>query len=170
MTNLLNKQIEIEAYGSFYYLSMASWCDQEGLEGCARFFNRQAGEEYDHMIRIFNYMLDMDVHAHVPAVAQAPLQFDDIFSIFALALEQEQAVTKSIHHLVEAAINDKDHTTHNFLQWYVEEQREEEAMMRNILDKLKLIGKGPQSLYFIDKEIEQINQQTINASQEAGAK
>ena len=169
MKDVLNKQIEIEAYGSFYYLAMASWCDQKGLDGCAQFFARQSREEYDHMMRIFDYMLDMDAHAHVPAVEKAPTDFKDIFTIFELAYQQEQEVTRSINALVEMAIKENDHSTHNFLQWYIEEQREEEAMMRNIADKLKLIGQGPQSLYFINKELELINEAALQNNKNEGA-
>ncbi len=168
MTALLNKQIEIEAYGSFYYLSMAAWCDRSGLSGCSQFFLRQAAEEHDHMMRIFNYLLEVDSKAEVPGIQKAPVDFEDIFSVFQLAYDQEKAVTRSINQLVKAAIEEEDHSTHNFLQWYVEEQREEEAVVRLILDKLKLIGDGPQSLYFIDKELDLINAQLIKDAAKDG--
>ena len=69
----------------------------------------------------------------------------------------EQKVTKSIHNLVDLSNKEVDYTTLNFLQWYITEQREEEALMRSILDKIKLIGTGPMSLYYIDKEIQKLN-------------
>jgi ferritin len=83
--------------------------------------------------------------------------------LFEEVYAHEQRVTASIHELVKLSIEENDHTTNLFLQWYIEEQKEEEALMRTILDKIKLIGEGPQSLYYIDKEIEQINQQTLSA-------
>ena len=81
-----------------------------------------------------------------------------------MVYEHEQKVTHSIHELVALSLEDKDHTTYNFLQWYVEEQREEEALMRSISDKIKLIGEGGQSLYYIDKEITAINKAELAAA------
>jgi len=153
----LNKQIALEGYASLLYLSMASWCDYEGLEGSAKFMHRQSEEEHEHMMRIFHYISEMDGHALTPAMKQPPHKFESIVKLFEEVYAHEQKVTKSIHDLVALASDEKDHTTFNFLQWYVEEQREEEALMRSIMDKIKLIGDGPQSLYYIDMEIEKIN-------------
>lgn len=155
----LNQQIELEGYSSAAYLSMASWCDREGLEGCAQFFYAQAEEEREHMLKIVHYINDMDGHALVPAIEQPPREFDSIQSLFQTVYEQEQKVTRSIHEIVTIADQEKDHSTHLFLQWYVAEQREEETQVRGILDKIKIIGTGGQSLYFIDQEVEKINQQ-----------
>lgn len=160
MAAALNDQVSMEAYASSLYLSMASWCDHQGLEGTSQFFYRQSAEEHDHMMRIFKYILEMDNRAIVPSVNQPPKEFTSIQSIFDEVYTHEQKVTKSINKLVNLANEENDHSTHNFLQWYVTEQREEEVLIRNILDKLKLIGDGPQSLYFIDKEITDINTQT----------
>ena len=157
MEAALNKQIELEAYASFLYLSMASWCDQESLEGCQKFMIRQSEEEHDHMMRIFNYVNELDGHALVPAIKRPPLKFKSVQNMFKMVYSHEQKVTKSIHELVALSHEEKDHTSFNFLQWYVEEQREEEVLMRTILDRIKLIGGGPQSLYYIDQEIEKIN-------------
>jgi ferritin len=155
----LNQQIVMEGYSSAAYLSMASWCDREGLEGCAKFFYAQAEEERMHMLKIVHYINDMDCHALVPAVKQPPREFDSIQALFEAVYEQEKKVTKSIYELVTITEEENDHTTNLFLQWYVAEQREEETQVRNILDKIKIIGTGGQSLYFIDQEIEKINQQ-----------
>lgn len=160
MEAALNQQIGMEAYASFLYLSMASWCEHQGLEGTSQFFYRQSVEEHDHMMRVFKYVLEMDKRAIVPAVEQPPVNFASIQSIFQDVYAHEQKVTSAINKLVNLANEENDHSTHNFLQWYVTEQREEEVLIRNILDRLRLIGDGPQSLYFIDKEITEINAQT----------
>ena len=164
MEAALNKQIELEAYASFLYLSMASWCDQEGLEGCQKFMYRQSEEEREHMMRIFNYVNELDGHALVPAVKRPPTKFKSVQNMFKMVYSHEQKVTKAIHELVALSHEEKDHTSFNFLQWYVEEQREEEVLMRSILDRIKLIGGGPQSLYYIDKEIEKINVEQAKAA------
>ncbi len=166
MESALNAQIELEAYASFLYLSMASWCDVQGMEGATEFFYRQSEEERSHMMRIFRYILEMDGHAVVPAIKKPPMSFESIQQVIKDVYKHEQNVTKSINDLVDLSNKQNDHTTHNFLQYYVAEQREEEALMRSILDKVNLIGDGPQSLYFIDKEISQINESVTAAEGE----
>ena len=153
----LNKQIELEAYASFLYLSMASWLDIQGMNGSAQFMHRQSVEERDHMLRIFHYISDVDGHALTPSVKQVPLKFASVHELFELVYQHEQKVTKAINKLVDLTYKENDYATLNFLQWYIKEQREEEALMRSILDRIKLIGNSPQSLYYIDKEMEKIN-------------
>jgi ferritin len=157
METALNKQIELESYASFLYLSMASWCDNEGLEGSTKFMHRQSEEERDHMLRIFHYISEVDGRAIVPAVKKPPVNFKSAKALFQEVYEHEQKVTKSINDIVGLCYKENDYSTLNFLQWYVEEQREEEALMRTVMDRIKLIGDGPQSLYYIDNEIEKIN-------------
>jgi len=164
MAKALNGQLEKEAYASFLYLSMASWLDIKGLSGAAQFMHRQSDEERAHMMRIFDYLLEMDRRAFVPALDGPPSEFKSVREIFDQAYEHEQSVTASINELVDISIKENDHATNNFLQWYVEEQREEEALMRTIIDKINLIGDGPQCLYFIDKELDAINSQTAKAA------
>ncbi len=154
----LNEQMELESYASFLYLSMASWFDGEGMEGCAQFMFRQSEEEKEHMLRIYHYILEMDGKAIVPGVKQPPSKFKSARDLFKSVYAHEQKVTKSINNLIDLSNKENHHATFNFLQWYVTEQMEEEALMRGILDRIKLIGNGPQSLYYIDKEIEKINQ------------
>ncbi len=163
MTAALNEQIALEGYASFLYLSMASWCEQEGLEGCAQFMHRQSEEERQHMLRLYGYLSEMDARALTPAILQPPHEFKSVREMFEQVYAHEQKVTAAIHKLVTLSNEEQDHSTLNFLQWYVEEQREEEALMRTILDKIRLIGDGPLSLFYIDKEVE-----TINAVQEEG--
>lgn len=169
MTEALNAQLEKEAYASFIYLSMAAWLDNEGLNGAAQFMYRQSDEEHEHMMRIFTYLLEMDSKAIVPAISQPPLEYKSVQSVFQQAYAHEQKITTSINDLVDLSISENDHATNNFLQWYVEEQREEETLMRTIIDKLHLIGDGPQSLYFIDKELDLINQEAAKAAKDEEA-
>lgn len=157
MEAALNEQIEMEGYASFLYLSMATWCDDKGLSGCHEFLKRQSEEEREHMLKIFAYLADVDGFALTPGISQPPTKFKSVQEIFKMVYEHEQKVTKSINKLVGLATKEDDYATQTFLQWYVNEQREEEAMMRTVLDRIGLIGDGPQSLYFIDKEMEAIN-------------
>jgi ferritin len=163
MIKTLNEQIAMEGYASFLYLSMAGWFENKSMQGCANFMYRQSQEEHTHMMKIFHYLIEMDAVAVSPSIKQPPAEFKDVRSIFSETLEHERRVTKSINDIVELAIKESDHATYAFLQWYVTEQREEESLMRTILDKINLIGDGSQSLYFIDKEIEAINQAQVAA-------
>ena len=166
MEAALNEQIVLEGYASFLYLAMAVWCDDIGLTGCHQFLIRQFDEERAHMMKIFQYLADVDGFALTPGIAEPPRQFKSVQDIFKMVYAHEQKVTKSINKLIALASKENDYSTETFLQWYVTEQREEEALMRNVLDRIKLIGDGPQSLYFIDKEMEAINKQ---AATEAAA-
>lgn len=167
LVDALNAQIEMEAYASFLYLSMSSWCASKGLKGCASFLRRQSEEENLHMLKIVDYMLDVDHRPMIPHVQKAPGEFESIVSLMNDVYEHEKKVTRSIHQLIELCNTEDDFATFNFLQWYVAEQREEESLMRDILDKIKLIGDGPQSLYYIDKEMEAINAQKTDTGKQA---
>ena len=169
MVKTLNEQIALEGYASFLYLSMAGWFDIRSMNGCASFMYRQSSEEHLHMMKIFHYLLEMDAIAISPAIAQPAYEFKDVKTIFEETLAHEQRVTKSINEIVELAIAESDHATYAFLQWYVTEQREEESLMRLILDKINLIGDGPQSLYFIDKEIDAINKAEVKGEKAEAA-
>ena len=157
MNAALNDQIGMEGYASFVYLAISTWCDQKGMAGAASFFRRQSEEENMHMLKIVDYILEMDGTVDVPGIEKPKGQYDNIIQVFEHTLEHEKKVTQSIHKLVDLALETNDHATHNFLQWYVEEQREEETLIRTILDKINLIGDGPMSGYYIDKEVEAIN-------------
>lgn len=153
----LNDQIALEGYSSAVYLAMASWCEHEGLEGCATFFYEQSAEERMHMMKIIRYINEMDGHAIIGAQQQPENQYDSIQKIFQTVYKQEKKVTSAIYDILSITEAEKDHSTTLFLQWYVAEQREEEAQIRTILDKIKIIGTGGQSLYFIDQEVNKIN-------------
>lgn len=169
MEQALNAQIELEGTASFLYLSMAAWCERQGLNGAANFMYRQSAEERAHMLRIFHYISDVDGAAVTPGIKQPPQDFSSIRALFEEVYTHEQKVTAAIHKLLDLCSEEDDYTTQNFLQWYITEQREEEALMRTILDKIRLIGDGPQSLYFIDKEVEAINAAAAAAESEEEA-
>ncbi|MCH8330662.1 MAG: ferritin [Bacteroidetes bacterium] len=153
----LNKQIELEAEASYYYLSMASWCDQAGFNGAASFLYGHSEEERSHMLRLFSYINDAGGHALVPEVKAVPHTFKSLKSIFETVLKHEQDVTAAINNLVEVCLKEKDHSTTNFLQWYVAEQHEEEKLFRMVLDKFNIIGEDGKALFWIDKELESMS-------------
>ena len=150
----LNRQIDLEGYASLYYLSMASWCEVKGFKGIAQFLYHHSDEERMHMLKLFHYINDRGGHAVVPGLQSPPKDYVSIRAIFETVLSHEVKVSNEINALVELCINEKDYTTHNFLQWYVAEQIEEESLARNILDKLNLIGDDKGGMYLFDRDLE----------------
>ena len=153
MTAALNEQIAMEGYASFLYLSMASWCDRQGLAGCATFLHRQSDEERQHMLRLFNFLSEVDGHALSPGIEQPPHHFDSVQSLFETVYTHEQKVTASINQLIEMCYTENDYSTLNFLQWYVMEQREEETLARRAVELFELIGEDGVGLFMIDQEV-----------------
>ena len=155
--NALNRQIDLEGYASMYYLAMASWSQVKGYNGVAAFLYHHSDEERMHMLKLFHYINDRGGHGIVPAFAAPQKDFSDIHEIFDLVLSHETKVSSEINALVELCIQEKDYTTHNFLQWYVAEQIEEESLARNILDKLKLIGDDKGGMYLFDRDLQTLS-------------
>jgi ferritin len=163
VTSALNKQIELEASSSQYYLSMASWAETQGLNGIAGFLYKHADEERAHMLKLIRFINERGGHGIVPPLKQPPANFKSVKYIFDEVLKHEILVTAEINKLVDITLKEKDYTTHNFLQWYVSEQIEEEALSRQIVDKLKLIGEDKGGLYFFDRDLDGIASQAANA-------
>jgi len=165
---ILNNQVAKEAASSALYLSMASWCDFKGLDGCAAFMYNQADEERTHMLKLMKYISDSGGHARVPAVAEPQLQFSDVTEVFTLVLKSEMHISESIHDIIDTCTKLRDYTTLHFLQWYVTEQHEEEKLARTILDKIEIIGLKGQGLYLFDKEMAGMQVNTEMKIQESG--
>lgn len=150
----LNAQIEKEAYASQIYLSMASWAENNGLNGTAQFMYAHSDEERFHMLKLVKFVNERGGTAIIPSIAQPPSAYKNLEDLFTSLLEHEIAVTTSINDLVGLCLDERDYTTHNFIQWYVSEQLEEEALARTILDKIKLIGNDKGGMYLFDKDLE----------------
>ncbi len=160
----LNDQIEIEAYSSQIYLSMASWAEKKGYPGISAFLYKHADEERIHMLKLFHYVNDRDGHAIVPALKQPPVNFESIKAVFEEVLKHEKFVSESINNLLGICYEAKDFATQNFLQWFVSEQIEEENLAKTILDKLKLMGEA--NLYLFDKDLLDLSVATGEPAQE----
>ncbi|MFK8037556.1 MAG: ferritin [Crocinitomicaceae bacterium] len=149
----LNQQIYKEANSSQLYLSMANWSEQNGLSGISQFLYLHADEERMHMLKLIKFMNERGSVAKIPLIEAPKDQFSSIEELFNDLLNHEIMVTQSINEIVHICIEEKDYTTHNFMQWYVAEQLEEEALARSILDKIKLIGNDKGGLYLLDRDI-----------------
>lgn len=153
----LNGQVKIEADSSQIYLAMASWAETEGLGGTAQFLYKHSDEERMHMLKIVQYINERGGKANIPALIEPPRDYGSLNELFQMLLDHEIMVSNEINKLVEICLNEKDYTTHNFLQWYVAEQIEEEALARTIMDKLRMIGEDKGGLYLFDRDIEKIS-------------
>jgi ferritin len=161
----INDQIKKEASSSQYYLAMASWAENNGLNGTAKFMYTHSDEERFHMLKLVKFVNERGGTAIIPSIDQPPVKFNDLKNVFELLLEHEIGVTASINNLVDICLQEKDYTTHNFVQWYVSEQLEEEALARTILDKLKLIGSDNSGMYMFDRDLENAVIQPANQAQ-----
>lgn len=150
----LNEQLAVEGHASYAYLAMGSWCEQQGMTGAAKFFFAQSEEERGHMLKIFHYINSVKGHALAPAIKQPSIKFKGVVEMVKEALQNEEEVTKSVYKLSEMAQKEKDYATYNFLQFYVDEQREEEVLFNHILERIELIGTDGLGKYYIDKELE----------------
>ena len=150
----LNTQIELEASSSQLYLSMASWAEVQGFNGVSQFLYKHADEERIHMLKLFHYINERGGHGLVPALKQPPYKFSSVKEIFEEVYRHEKKVSSEINSLVDICLSEKDYTTHNFLQWYITEQIEEENLAKNILDKIKLLGDDKGGLYMLDRDLE----------------
>ena len=154
MQEALNKQVQMEAESSQAYLAMASWAEiQPGLQGVTDFFYKQSDEERIHMLKLIRFINERGGFATIPALDQPMITFQSLRRVFEEFLKHELKVSDSINDLVHLALTEKDYATHNFLQWYVNEQMEEERVARNLNDKLEMIGDDKSGLYLFDRDI-----------------
>lgn len=150
----LNKQLKHEAMSSQIYLAMASWADiQPGLQGVTQFFYDQSEEERQHMLKLMAYINERGGFGIVPALEQPIITFQSLTRVFEEFLKNEIGVSESINDIVHLALQEKDYATHNFLQWYVAEQIEEERLARTLNEKLEMIGADKSGLYLFDRDI-----------------
>lgn len=149
----LNNQVRLEAESSQFYLAMASWAETEGLNGVAEFLYLHSAEERQHMLRLVRYINERGGRAIIPALPKPPVTFESMTQLFENLLSHEVNVSEKISEVVDICLSEKDYITHNFMQWYVAEQIEEEALARTIMDKLKMIDGDKGGLYMFDRDI-----------------
>ncbi len=154
---ILNEQLEKEFYSSNLYLSMSVWAASNGYEGVSQWLKLQANEEYTHMEKFKEYIIERGGKAKIPAIAEPPAEFKSVKEVFEQSLKHEQYVSACINKIVDLTLKEKDYSTNNWIAWFVKEQIEEEASVQQLLDKLKLAG--DKFLYAFDKDILSIRAQ-----------
>ena len=153
----LNEQINKEIYSGYFYLGMSAYAASNGLPGVANWFYGQWKEELEHAKKMFDYVHQSGTRVTLKAIDVPPQDFSSAADLFEKTLNHEKKVTGLINNLVDVARGENDKATEDFLQWFVSEQHEEEALFSSIIDKLKLLGsENNQGLFFIDRELGQM--------------
>jgi ferritin len=155
LLDAINKQINKELFSEYLYLSMATYFAAEGLSGFENFFIVQAQEERFHAMKFYNFVNERGGRVLLKKLEDPKTDFVSVQEVFELSLGHERYISKSIYEIMDLAIEEKEHATKSFLNWFVDEQVEEEASMEAILDKLKLIGGEGHGLLMLDNELGQ---------------
>lgn len=153
MTKALNEQLNKEFYSAYIYLGMSAYASQKGFNGCAKWFNLQYQEEIAHAMKLFRYLEEQGAQIELKDIKVSNIKKGSILDVFKKAYKHEQHMSKSLNELSDMAMKEKDHATYTLLQWYVNEQVEEEALFGDIIDKFKMVGDDGYGLYSIDKEL-----------------
>ena len=155
IAKLINEQITKEQYAAQYYLSMSAWFSSKDLDGIANYFRVQSKEELMHADKMFDYLNDVGGEIVIGEIPKPPHEFESAIDIFEKALEHEKIVTKSIFNIVKNANDESDFATTSFLQWFINEQVEEEASASQYVTKIKMVSDNPSALYLFDQELAQ---------------
>ena len=148
---ILNVQVMKEGYSSNLYLAMASWAEVNGFAGIADWFYAQSEEERLHMLKFIRYVNERGGQAIIPEMEKPPVDYTSVKEAFNNVMEHEIFISNSINEIVQLCIEEKDYTTHSWIQWFVTEQIEEESQVSDIIDKLNLIGDS--NMYLFDRDI-----------------
>ncbi|MFW6276718.1 MAG: ferritin [Bacteroidota bacterium] len=158
----INRQIVREMYSSNLYLAMAAYYASINLNGFANWMHVQAEEETQHALKFYDYLIDRGCQVKIGRIEAPPSQWDSPLHAFQNALEHEQKVTQWIYELADLAIDERDHATSSLLQWFIDEQVEEEATTGEMVDRLKLAGDSKGGLFMLDNELKQRNKVVIS--------
>jgi len=149
----LSEQLNHEFYSAYLYLAMAGYCSNEDFNGAARWMELQYEEEIQHATRIYRYLIDQGVPVKLGQIDAPPSEFGSLLEVFQASLNHEQTMSLKLNDLSDHALSQKDHATYNLLQWFVNEQVEEEATVGAIIAKVRLVGNDGYGLLMIDNEL-----------------
>jgi len=155
MEKELNAHVNAEMYSAYLYLSMSAYFKSIDLTGFAQWMKVQFEEEMDHAMRFFEFVDQRDGRLKLTQIEAPPVEWDSPLDVFENTYAHEQSVSARINSLVTLAVEEKDHATNNFLQWFVAEQVEEETNAKGALKKLRFVGDSKSSLLMIDQEMGQ---------------
>jgi ferritin len=155
LAQAFNTQINLEFESAYAYLAMAAWCEANELAGFARWLRAQAQEETEHGLKFFNFLLDRNQGVRLMDIVATPADFDSVLDVFRAALSHEQRVTAAITDLYAKATDEQDFASVPILNWFTNEQIEEEATVRQIVADLERIGDNSAALVLLDREMGQ---------------
>ncbi|WP_153730835.1 ferritin [Sporosarcina obsidiansis] len=153
LAQALNKQMNNEFAAAQTYLSMASYCEYCNYSGFAHYFLQQVEEERQHAMKIYSYLNDRGIRAIITEIPAPATSFDSLVHTFEVALEQEKEVTKSFYTIMDMAWEEKEHATISFLNWFLDEQVEEEATFDKHIEYLKRIREDKNALFIYEKDL-----------------
>jgi ferritin len=153
MQAALNKQMNAELYSAYLYLAMAAYYEDSDLPGFANWMIAQAQEEMSHAMKFYDYLVQRGSRVMLDAIEKPQSQWKSALAVSEHVLEHEKLVTSMINNLVDIAVEEKDHATNNFLQYFVAEQVEEEESAGGVLQKVKLANESSTGLLLVDSEL-----------------
>lgn len=153
----INDQINNEFHSSYSYLAMSAFCEHQQFTGCARWLRLQSQEENSHAMRLYDFLVARGGRVVLREIKSPAIEFSSMTDVFQQVLQQEQQVTAQIDALYELAFQEKAFAALVELEWFIQEQVEEEKTSREILHKFKLVGNDPASLLDLDRELAQRN-------------
>ncbi len=152
MIEKFNEQIQHELFSGHLYLSMAAYCSSIDLDGFGNFFIIQEKEERDHAMKLYHYVNEQGGRVKIYGLEQPTVDFKSLADVFEQAWEHEKGVTRRLNAIMDLAVEEKDYATQGLLQWFIDEQIEEEATMLTILREVRLVGDNGQGLLMLDRE------------------
>jgi ferritin len=153
MQDALNKQMNLEFFSSYFYLSMAAYFESVNLLGAAAWMKLQSKEEYEHASKFFHYLTEVGARVSLDKMDKPKAEWASVLAVFEESLSHEMMITDSVNKLADLALVEKDHSTGLFLGWFVKEQIEEVGAVQMIIQKYKMLGDSKVSLYMLDKEL-----------------
>ena len=153
MEKALFTQLNDEFYSAYLYLAMSAYCSHLEFNGAADWLKFQYEEEHMHATKIYNYLVEQGVHVVLDELQKPPSEYGSLQDVFTTSLEHEQCMSSRLNNLSDQALKEKDHATYNLLQWFVNEQVEEEATLGGIISKLKMVKNDGYGLLMIDNEL-----------------
>lgn len=155
LQDAINDQLNFEFYSGYIYLAMSAWLSSKNLNGMANWMQVQYQEEQIHAMKFFDFIGDRDGQIKLKAIDQPQAEWKSVLDVFEAAYKHEQIVTGRISDLVELALNERDHVTNSLLQWFINEQIEEEASVRDMADQIRMAGNSSESIFMLDREMAQ---------------
>ncbi|HAX99136.1 MAG TPA: ferritin [Candidatus Atribacteria bacterium] len=149
----INEQIKNEFFSGYLYLSMATQAEEMNLPGVAHWFQVQAKEEQEHGMKFYDFINDRGGRVLLKAIDQPETEFKNVLDMFEKTLEHEKLVTSMINNLYEVALKEKDYPAQIMLQWFIDEQVEEEKNASDIIATLKMIGEKGHGLHMLDRDL-----------------